>query len=171
MPWFTADLKKNGLSNWSGPISIQTLSSFCQMLNRPCDSRASLMTSANGLPPCAACAAAAAAAAAAATPGDAGRAAPGALVAGAGLPLASVSLVAAVAAAAAIAAVSVGLGLSPDGMPAQPDITNGTRAPSASATRERRKCDIRGGSVGRTSGARKGDARDGRLRGRKLSAQ
>ena len=47
-PRFRFDEKKNGVPNWSGAISIQTFSSFCQMRNSPGVSFASLITSANG---------------------------------------------------------------------------------------------------------------------------
>ena len=113
--------KKNGVSNWSGASSIQTLSSFWYSRNRPGDSFASLITSANGFCACAAAAAAMAAAAAAVAGALGGRAAPGAVAADA--DGATASLVAALAAAAAIAAVSFALpgSVPPAGRVAQPD--------------------------------------------------
>src|SRR5689334_184369 len=136
IPWLTADLKKNGLSNWSSSISSQILSSFFQTVKKPFDSVASLTTSLNGRAACAACAAAAAAAAA--TDGwPGGRAAPGAPpFTGGG------SLAAAVAAAAAIVSVS-GAGAAPaSGTLAQPARTNGASAPKASVARVRRRYDM-----------------------------
>ena len=54
-------MNRYGTPNWSGAISIQTFSSFCQVRNSPGISFASLITSANGFGPVAAAAAALAA--------------------------------------------------------------------------------------------------------------
>src|SRR4029079_15418861 len=113
-----ADLKKNGLSNWSGESSRKTLSSFCQTLKSPVVSFASLTISANGRAYGAA--------------GAPGRAAPGASACDAAPGGSSRS------ADGATSASSPALAPSPRDRLAQPDITSGAGEPGAVAARGKR---------------------------------